>query len=243
MPFAAFRSIAALWLSVLAALVPALPAAAAAPAAEAPAHPALAGRMQACTPCHGEQGRASSAGYLPRIAGKPAGYLFNQLANFRDGRRPNAAMAGLVEFMDDRYLHEIAAYFAALELPHAAPQALAITPAQQALGRQLALQGDARRGLPACSACHGERLTGALPALPGLIGLPRDYLVAQIGAWRSGDRRAVAPDCMARIARALTPQDIEAVTLWLALQPTATDMRPAAALTAPPGADCGSGWR
>ncbi len=53
---------------------------------------AMAARVQACTACHGKEGRASSAGYLPRIAGKPAGYLYNQLVNFREGRRQNAAM-------------------------------------------------------------------------------------------------------------------------------------------------------
>ena len=39
----------------------------------------LAQRLQACTGCHGAQGRAASDGYYPRIAGKPAGYLYNQL--------------------------------------------------------------------------------------------------------------------------------------------------------------------
>lgn len=47
----------------------------------------IAERVQACTVCHGKQGRATNEGYFPRIAGKPAGYLFNQLVNFRDGRR------------------------------------------------------------------------------------------------------------------------------------------------------------
>ena len=49
-------------------------------------------RMQACVACHGKEGRATSTGYFPRIAGKPAGYLYNQLVNFREGRRKNATM-------------------------------------------------------------------------------------------------------------------------------------------------------
>ena len=47
----------------------------------------MAERVRACTACHGKEGRATSDGYYPRIAGKPAGYLYNQLVNFRDGRR------------------------------------------------------------------------------------------------------------------------------------------------------------
>ena len=50
----------------------------------------IAERVRACTVCHGKEGRATSDGYYPRIAGKPAGYLFNQLVNFREGRRRNA---------------------------------------------------------------------------------------------------------------------------------------------------------
>ena len=41
----------------------------------------MAQRVQACTPCHGKEGRATNQGYFPRIAGKPAGYLANQLVN------------------------------------------------------------------------------------------------------------------------------------------------------------------
>ena len=40
-------------------------------------------RVKPCTSCHGNEGRATREGYFPRIAGKPAGYLFNQLLNFR----------------------------------------------------------------------------------------------------------------------------------------------------------------
>ncbi len=202
--------------------------------------------MLACTPCHGKEGRATSAGYFPRIAGKPAGYLFNQLVNFREGRRPNSAMANLVEHLDDAYLRDIAAYFAALDLPYAAPPALAATPAALSRGEWLArigdVKGDEQRGVPACTACHGERLTGVLPAIPGLVGLPRDYLLAQLGAWRQGERRAAAPDCMATIARRLDAADIEAVTRWIASQPPGADMKPAAAdtLKRPLPLSCGS---
>jgi cytochrome c553 len=47
----------------------------------------IAQRSLACAACHGKEGRATSEGYFPRIAGKPAGYLYNQLRNFHEGRR------------------------------------------------------------------------------------------------------------------------------------------------------------
>jgi cytochrome c553 len=62
-------------------------------------------------------------------------------------------------------------------------------------------------------------LTGLAPAIPGLLGLPRDYLSAQFGAWQAGLRRADAPDCMAEIAQRMSPDDVAAVTAWLAAQP------------------------
>ena len=44
-------------------------------------------RLRACVPCHGRQGEGTNNDYFPRLAGKPAGYLMNQLTAFRDGRR------------------------------------------------------------------------------------------------------------------------------------------------------------
>ena len=84
----------------------------------------MARRMQACIPCHGREGRATAEGYFPRIAGKPAGYLFNQLVHFRDGRRVNAAMGYLVQHLSDDYLREIAEWFSRQELPYPPPAAV-----------------------------------------------------------------------------------------------------------------------
>jgi cytochrome c553 len=205
-----------------------------------PAADPMARRMQACTACHGQQGRATPDGYFPRIAGKPAGYLAHQLLNFRDGRRDNPTMAYLVQNLSDDYLQEIARYFAAIELPYAPPPALAVEPAVLARGQALVRQGDAPHQVPACAACHGERLMGVQPAVPALLGLPRDYLLAQLGAWRNGLRRAQAPDCMKTIADRLSPQDVQAVASWLAVQPVPADAHPQATPPARWPVECGS---
>ena len=62
-----------------------------------PFEDSMAQRTLPCTVCHGPQGRAAADGYYPRIAGKPAGYLFDQLLAFRDGRRRYGLMAHLLE--------------------------------------------------------------------------------------------------------------------------------------------------
>ncbi len=198
----------------------------------APFEDTIAQRLLACTGCHGHEGRAAPDGYYPRIAGKPAGYLFNQLRNFRDERRHYELMNGLLALLDDAYLQEIAEHFASLDLPYPPPLAPASSAALRDAGGALVRRGDAARGLPACNDCHGAELTGRAPFIPGLLGLPRDYLNAQLGAWRSGQRRALAPDCMARVAQRMSTEDIGAVSAWLAAQPVPAH----AAASAEPGA-------
>ena len=213
-------------LALAALLAPFAPPSAA--AADAPRVPnTMAQRVLACTGCHAAQDRRSATEYVPRIAGKPADYLHRQLLNFRDGQRQHTTMARLLQGLPDDYLREIAAHFAALPAPAHAGTALPAG-AAAARARTLVHDGDRRAGVPACAACHGASLTGVRPALPGLLGLPRDYLVAQLGAWRVGARSARAPDCMADIARRLSESDIAALADWLAAQPLAAGALPAA---------------
>jgi cytochrome c553 len=208
---------------------------AAASAAAAPARfeDTMAQRTLACTACHGREGRAGPDGYYPRLAGKPVGYLYNQLLNFREGRRHYGLMAGLLDPLSNEYLAQIAHYFSELDLPYPPPQPTPEAPEVLQRGRALATTGDAERNLPACTRCHGQALTGVQPAVPGLLGLPRDYLNAQLGAWRTGQRRAHAPDCMAEIARRLSPEDLTAVTAFLANEALPANPRPLAE-AAPP---------
>lgn len=219
----------------------AAPAAAVPPPAAPPTLPdTLAQRALACTACHGAAGRATPGGYFPRLAGKPAGYLLQQLLHFRDGRRPHAGMARLLAPLSDDYLATLAGHFAALDLPYPPPERPTASAAQRARGEALVRHGDPARRLPACVACHGEGLTGAQPAMPGLLGLSRDYLNAQLGAWRTGQRQARAPDCMAELARALAPDEVEAVAAWLAAQPLPVDPKPAAQTLPQPLRECGT---
>lgn len=200
----------------------------------------LAQRVQACTTCHGEHGRAGPDGYYPRIAGKPAGYLYNQLKHFQSGQRRHALMAAMVDPLSDAYLWEIAQHFAAQHPPYPPAPASRATAAQLQRGEQLALRGDSARQVPACAACHGPQLMGALPATPGLLGLPPDYVNAQLGAWQNGSRRAHAPDCMADIARQLPASDVAAVSAWLATQTVPPRAAPVAASAIQPPLRCGS---
>ena len=87
-----------------------------------------------------------------------------------------------------------------------------------ARGQQLVRQGDPALQIPACVQCHGSALTGVQPSVPGLLGLPRDYLNAQLGGWQNGQRQAQTPDCMADIAKRLNDADVHALSTWLSSQ-------------------------
>ena len=200
----------------------------------------MARRVQPCTACHGEVGRATPDGYYPRIAGKPAGYLLNEMRNFRDGRRTFPQMVYLMQLRSDGDLEEIASYFAGQRLPYASPAPPKVAPAVIERGRKLVLEGNAALHVPACRSCHGSRLLGVEPAVPGLLGISPDYLQAQLGAWRNGVRAAQPPDCMATIAKRLHPEDIGALGAWVASQVPPSDTAPDASFEKTPPLDCGS---
>jgi cytochrome c553 len=185
-------------------------------------------RVAACVACHkaNEQGDA----FFPRIAGKPAGYLYNQLLNFKEGRRQYPMMTYMVEQLPEAYLREIAQYFSEQHAPYPPPAATSATAQMIERGRVLVHEGDPSRKVPACISCHGDAMTGVAPAIPGLIGLPRDYINAQFGAWRNKKREAHAPDCMGEVANRLSEADVAAVSGWLAAQPADPNMRPATSL-------------
>lgn len=199
---------------------------------------ALVERLAPCAACHGESGRSASEVYFPSIAGKPAGYLYAQLENYRAGRRRHTIMEGLLANLSESYLKEIAAYYARQE-PKWTPPSHPRSDEELARGRELIEDGDADLGVPSCRACHGETLTGVAPYIPGLVGLRPEYLSAQLAAWRTGARRAAEPDCMGEIARRLDRDDIHALTAWIASRPYPEDPRPAASLPHDLPLECG----
>lgn len=179
----------------------------------------MAARVLACAPCHGDRGQGTSNDYFPRLAGKPAGYLYNQLVAFHEGRRKYPPMNYLLEYLPPDYLRAMAAYFASLSPPVPPPEVPVVSPAVLAQGEALATRGDLTRGIPPCAGCHGPNFTGMEPAIPGLLGLHARYISAQLGAFRYGTRTAAAPDCMQFVAARLTEADVTAVAAWLASRP------------------------
>ncbi|TCV94596.1 cytochrome c553 [Luteibacter rhizovicinus] len=197
-------------------------------------------RIASCTSCHGEQGEGGDNGFNPRLAGKPAGYLVRQMQDFKLGLRHYPVMEYTVAPLTDDYMREIAEYFATQDVPYTQQKSPRLPASAMTRGEQLVTKGDPARNIPACSGCHGPRLTGMQPDIPGLVGLPYDYISAQLGSWRTQTRSTVAPDCMATITSHLSDADISAAAAWLSSLPIPDDTHPepADSLTMP--MHCGS---
>jgi len=66
-----------------------------------------------CFACHGADGNAVDPQY-PRLAGQYNEYLQQILHEYKDGRRNNPIMKGMVATLSDQDIEDIAAYYAGL---------------------------------------------------------------------------------------------------------------------------------
>ena len=187
-----------------------------------------AGREKAatCGTCHGEAG-ISSVPMFPHLAGQPADYLYWELVAMKRAARPRLVMTPLVMPLSDQDMRDLAAYYASLppgrsdSMP--APDA---TAEQRERGGELYLHGDPERGVPPCQGCHGADALGidAYPEWPLLRGQPATYLTQKLHRFQVGDEVDTSQDLiMEPVARALSEDDVVAVSAWLASLPFPAD--------------------
>nr|WP_314482547.1 c-type cytochrome [uncultured Pseudomonas sp.] len=97
---------------------------------------------------------------------------------------------------------------------------LAWASAHAADGQKVFTQGGADPAAMACIGCHGADGNGiAAAGFPRLAGLPARYLSKQLHDWRSGSRQQAV---MAPLAKALSDDEITAVSTYLASLPAPT---------------------
>lgn len=191
--------------------------AAAAPAAEEVAlkpGDATAGQAKAaaCGACHGMDGNSTDPQY-PKLAGQSEQYIVRQLENFKNGKRQNPIMLGMTTPLSEQDMHDIGAYFASkTALPGVADQALVEH------GQQLFREGDVKRGIPACMACHsidGRGNPGA--EFPQLESQHAQYVEAVLKAWHDGSAWGTDAhsQIMPGIAQKLNANDITAVASYI----------------------------
>ncbi len=165
----------------------AIAAEAATPAAAAAAKPdldkAAATVKNVCAACHGADGN-STAPVNPNLAGMPADYIARQLSHFKDGIRVNPIMQGMAAQLSPEEMTALGVYFSQQK-----PKGLAAKDATMVqAGQKLYRGGDATEGIPACAACHAPNGAGIPKNYPRLAGQHADYTLAQLKAFKAGER-------------------------------------------------------
>lgn len=195
---------------------------ASAAAAETPAaKPDLAKAKQivatVCVACHGADGNSVSP-TNPNLAGQLPDYISLQLAHFKDGTRPNPIMSGMAATLTPEDMVALGVYFSQQK-----PKGLAAKDASLvSAGQKLYRGGNSAAGVPACAACHTPTGVGIPVRYPRLSGQYADYTLAQLQAFKSGQRGADKPGkdvngrVMAQIASRLSEEEMRAVADYAA---------------------------
>lgn len=98
-------------------------------------------------------------------------------------------------------------------VPVAALSLAALLPAQAQTPDALYVRGLAAT----CANCHGTNgHATAGSAVPGLAGMPREYMLRQLKAFRDGSRPATV---MHQIAKGFSEPQIEQIATYFAAQP------------------------
>ena len=164
-----------------------------------------------CAACHGGDGNSAIA-INPSLAGQHSQYITKQLQNFKSGERNNAIMKGMLATLaTDEDMKNVAAYFAA-QKPRpgiARDQALVDE------GRKIYRGGDGSTGVPACMACHSPSGAGIPAQYPRLAGQMKEYTLAQLKAFRAGERANDSAAMMRTIAARLSDKQMDALAEYV----------------------------
>lgn len=177
---------------------------------------AAAGQTKAavCAACHGVDGNSTDPQY-PKIAGQHASYIADQLAKFKSQQRMNPIMLGFAMTLSDEDMADLGAYFASQAVkPDIADDTLVEK------GQAVYRYGDAKRGIPACMACHGPAGRGMPYAnYPSLSHQHSQYTADMLKRFRAGEVHGPADNAnaqvMAQVAKQLTDEEITAVASYL----------------------------
>jgi cytochrome c553 len=161
-----------------------------------------------CAACHGADGNSAIA-LNPKLAGQHPEYLLKQLINFKEGKRANAVMAGMVANLTPDDMKSLAAYFAGQKQTLAKAKSNGVG----SLGEKIYRGGIAATHVPACASCHGANGAGIPKQFPRLAGQHADYALTQLRAFRLGER-ANAP-MMMTIAAKMTDAEMQAVADYM----------------------------
>lgn len=163
---------------------------------------------EACVGCHGDGGNSDTP-IFPKIAGQHVSFLRKELHDFRESKRVDPSMNAMTEALSDQDIEDLAAYFAGQKVR---PE----SPADSPLGRRIYLLGNAEKGLPSCSACHGPAGAGNGPGkYPALAGQHAAYITKVLEDFKTGHRGNDKSSMMRTIASKLSEDEMNAVADYI----------------------------
>jgi cytochrome c553 len=184
---------------------------------------AAAGKLKtaSCAGCHGQDGNSAIASF-PKIAGLGEKYLTAQLRHIKAGERVIVEMTGLLDYMSDQDLQDMAAYYNSKKIQISGAKEITLTgindPAKVLeMGENLYRAGNLKTGVAACIACHSPSGKGNGPAgYPALGGQYAEYTEKQLLAYRNGERNSGAnAKIMQGVAMALSDKEIKALANYI----------------------------
>jgi len=191
-------------------------------------------KAAACASCHGEDGN-SMVSTFPKLAQQHESYLERQLKDFKDGVRKDPVMSPMAMPLSDEDIADISAYYASRRISEnqlpvldeddedekpAAEAEKKEDPVQVliAQGSDLYRNGNLKRKVSACIACHGPFGEGNKPAaFPALKSQHADYLIKALKDFKSGARSNNPDNMMHMIAQKMTEEEIKAVAYRISM--------------------------
>jgi cytochrome c553 len=170
---------------------------------------AIAGQI--CAACHMPDGN-SVIPQNPRLAGQHAEYISKQLSGFKSGERKNPIMMGMASVLTPEQMVDVGAWFESQKpaVPGAKDKALAEA------GQKIYRGGKPGAGVPACAGCHSPSGAGIPAQYPRLAGQHPEYVLAQLKAFRAGERANGNAAQMMTIASRLSDKEMEALAEYVA---------------------------
>jgi cytochrome c553 len=191
-----------------------------------------AGKQKAasCASCHGDNGNSMVATF-PKLAQQHSSYLERQLRAFKDSSRNDPMMSAMALTLTDEDIADISAYYAAQKISENALPVLASDDENEksannkdaiqtiiAQGSDLYRNGDLKREVSACIACHGSLGEGNKPAsFPALKSQHADYLIKTLTDFKTGSRSNNPENIMHMITKKMTDEEIKAVSYRISM--------------------------
>jgi len=190
------------------------------------AEPAVVGSAEAgaakaaiCAACHGATGNSINPEW-PNLAGQHHEYIAEQLVLLKSAVRVAPVMNPMAMTLSAQDMADLAAHFEAQTLT-----GLEADPALWETGQKLYRGGDAARGIPACSGCHGPNGRGNGPARwPQIRGQQPAYVANQLHAYAVRSRYVAlagqqpppaGAELMYDIAKRLSDSDVKALVAYV----------------------------